>query len=168
MSKPCRSQPGRRRGSTHGAPGHDTGTDDSTRAHLPAHNQTCSPVPQGVCMFYWSKGQCEKEDCQFSHIRSQSESTSQPSLTTNSGADFPFLTDEGLAEVTGCDFLSSCQPANPLRPGQVQNKLKRFLADDFHFRKTSDIYTFFTLIDSAVSANLPWVCVTFAEFLGPV
>ena len=167
MSKPCRSRPGRRRGSArgfiHSAPGHDTSTDDFTRVHLPAHNQTCPPASQGVCRSYWSKGQCAKDGCRFKHIRSQSESTPQPSLTTNLDPVPPFLTDEGMAKVTGTgsNFLSR-QQANPLRPGQVQHKLKRFLADDFHFSQTSDVYTFFILIDSAVSTNLPWVRVTFA------
>ena len=145
----------------HISPGPGTGADHRTRAHLPMHNQTSPPAPQGACRFY-SKGQCKNDDCRFRHIRSQSESTSQPSLSTNSGADLPFLTDEGLAKVTGTgtDSLSP-KPANPLSPGDVQYKLKRFLADNYHFRKTYDVYAFFTLINSAVSTNPSWVCVTF-------
>ena len=170
MSQPCRfqSQPGGcRRGAacafSHISPGHGTGADHRTRVHLPTRNQTSPPAPQGVCRFYWSKGQCEKDGCRFRHIRSQSESTSQPSLTTNSGADIPFLTDEGLAKVTGTgtDSLSP-KPANPLSPGDVQYKLRRFLADDYNFRKTFDVYAFFTLINSAVSTNPSWVCISFA------
>lgn len=173
MSRPCRFQfqpGGCRRGTdctfSHSAPGHGTGADHRTRAHLPTHNLTSPPAPPGVCRFYWSKGHCEKDGCRFKHISNQSESTSQSSLPPNS---VPFLTDEGLAKVTGTgtDSLSR-QPANLLRPGQVHYKLKRFLADDFHFSKTSDVYAFFTLIDSAVSTNPSWVSVAFALFQGPI
>ena len=136
---------GRRRGSAsafiHSSPGHGTSPDHLTRAHLPTHNLTSPPLPPGVCRFYWTKGQCEKDDC---------------------------LTDEGLANVTGTRTVSLLrQPANLLGPGEVQSKLQWFLVDDFHFSKIYDIYAFLTLTNSAVSTSSSWVCVTFT-FQGPV
>jgi hypothetical protein len=169
MSRPCRyeSQPGGcKRGSSctfsHSTPGVGISTDHRTRAHLPTHNLTSLPAPQGVCKFFWSRGQCEKDNqCRFRHIRNQS--TSQPSFPPNSNLVLPFLTDEGLAKVTGTgtDSLSR-HPTNPLPPGPVQHKLKRFLADDFHFSNTFDIYAFFSPIDSAISTNPSWVCIAVA------
>jgi hypothetical protein len=66
-------------------------------------------------------------------------------------------TNKGRAVAgTGAGSLSH-QPMNILRPRQVNGYLKRFLQDDFEFSATSDVYTFFTLTDSAISANSSWV-----------
>jgi hypothetical protein len=70
----------------------------------------------------------------------------------------PFLTDEGLAKVTGVgtDPLSP-QPQKLLTPAQIRYDLKRFLQDDFRFNSTFEIYAFFVPLSSAISTNPAWV-----------
>ncbi|KAK2464284.1 hypothetical protein APHAL10511_003741 [Amanita phalloides] len=156
MSRPCRYQylPGGCRRSnctfSHNTPG-ATSSDHRPRA-TPTNNPT-SVVPKRVCKFFWSNGRCDKDSCRFEHTR-QSESATRSSAPD---ALFPFLTDEGLAKVTGADTDSlSPKPADPLTPGEAHYRMKRFLADDFHFNKTFDVYSFFIPFNSAISTNPTW------------
>lgn len=104
-------------------------------------------------MFYWSKGWCKNDtNCPYKHIKNQ------PILQSSVTSVSLRPENEGRAVVgTGAGSLSH-QPLNILRPRQVNGHLKRFLQDDFGFSATSDVYTFFTLTDSAISANSSWVC----------
>ncbi|KAF8629392.1 hypothetical protein AX15_003447 [Amanita polypyramis BW_CC] len=167
MAKPCRyqNQPGgcRRRDCTfsHSTPG--TSTDQRPRSYSSTSNRASSPAPLGVCKFYWSTGTCGREHtCRFNHVKeSDSDSSnerhrrSSSPLTVN--AILPFLTDEGLARVTGSgtDSLSP-QLANALSPNQAQYRLKRFLTDDFRFGTVFDIYAFFVPLSNAISTNPAW------------
>ncbi len=156
MPEPCRyyfGPGGCKRGSSchysHSAPG------PIGRWRSSSHNSKSALAPSGACRFYWSKGWCKiNTNCPYKHIKNQA--ILQSSVTSDI-YDSLRSTNEGLAvAATGAGLLSH-QPMNILRPRQVNGHLKRFLQDDFKFSATSDVYTFFTLTDSAISANSSWV-----------
>ncbi|KAG5638466.1 hypothetical protein H0H81_012531 [Sphagnurus paluster] len=53
----------------------------------------------------------------------------------------PFLTEGGLSKlnVSGTDIFFA-PPTKALSPNEAQNSLRRYLFDDFRFRKTFDVH----------------------------
>lgn len=132
----------------------------------PGGNLPSSPerAPPGVCNFYWTSGNCKREfGCRFRHTQpSPAESQEvrlQGTLQTSLDALAPFLTEDGLARVTGIgtDVYFPADSSKDLSPTEAHNALKRFLFDDFRFRMTYDIYSFLKPLSSAHTANTSWV-----------
>lgn len=71
----------------------------------------------------------------------------------------PFLTDAGLAKISGpgADAFSSSN--RQLDPQVTQAQLRRFLTDDFRFHSTNQIYPFVSLLNNASSENRSWVSI---------
>lgn len=150
------------------SPGPSTGSNivRNARPQPPASN-----APPGTCRFFWMSGRCNREfACRYRHTLSQQDSTSSPSTPginrspPNLDVIAPFLTEAGLAKLTstGSDsFFSS--PTNAMTPNEAHNNLKRFLFDDFRFRKTFDAYAFLKPLSSANSSNSTWVSPYFAS-----
>lgn len=136
----------------------------NVRAQPPPSN-----APPGICNFFWSSGRCNREfACRFRHeLRDQglaASSSTTSRLPSNIDDIAPFLTEAGLAKLNsaGSDIFFS-SPTNTMSPNQVHNSLKRFLFDDFRFRKTFEVYAFLTPLNSANSSNLSWVSPDFAS-----
>ncbi|KIL62527.1 hypothetical protein M378DRAFT_128690 [Amanita muscaria Koide BX008] len=158
--KPCHyhSSPGgcRRKDCTfsHGSPGEH-------RPRSPASAASAGPStssPGGVCKFYWSTKRCrDGSNCRYSHIENPSLNAQNSSSSGIITSLVPFLTDEGLAKVTGVgtDPLSP-QPQKLLTPAQIRYDMRRFLQDDFRFKSTFEIYAFFVPLSSAISTNPAW------------
>ena len=142
----------------------------------PALSQSSSPssraplpkAPPGVCNFYWATGTCKREfSCRFRHSESSSPGGNwihRPNIPTQSSAIdaiAPFLTEDGLARVTGTatDIFFSADSSNDLSPTEAHNALKRYLHDDYRFRATFDIYAFLKPLSSAHAANPTWVSI---------
>ena len=96
-------------------------------------------------------------------MRSSADSvgSSTSAITSQSSAIdaiAPFLTEEGLARVSGtsADVFFSAY-FNELSPTAAHNALKRFLFDDFRFRSTLEIYAFLKPLSSAHIGNSSWV-----------
>jgi hypothetical protein len=152
-------------GETGSSPTRSSGSNRPPNARVQQANYANAPA--GVCNFYWSTGKCNREfECRFRHtinpavVTMTADASSSEASTASPAVDIiaPFLTEAGLSKVngTGTDvfFLN---PASPLSPNEVHNHLKRFLYDDFRFRKTFDVYAFLTPISSANSSNSLWV-----------
>lgn len=119
--------------------------------------------PPGVCNFFWTSGECNREfACRYRHIRDAPNNTPPTPSTTSTSAAVdtiaPFLTQGGLAKLngTGTDVFFA-NPPMALTPTDVHNHMKRFLFDDFRFRKTFEIYGFLTPLMSANTSNQAWV-----------
>ncbi|TFK44429.1 hypothetical protein BDQ12DRAFT_672980 [Crucibulum laeve] len=122
--------------------------------------QTASgPVPSGVCRDFWATGSCRRAfDCRFRHVESAQRRKSQPPAPAAQAVDSiaPFLTSSGLARITGSGTDVFSNPTENLSPNETHNHLKRFLYDDYRFRKTFDIYAFVIPLNSAHSSNASW------------
>lgn len=118
-------------------------------------------APPGVCNFYWSQGACRHEySCRFKHITSDSNvANKSPERQSNKPEDTiaSFLTDAGLAKLTGSGTDGFFTTLKPLSPNETHNHLKKFLYNDYRFRKTFDIYGFVILLNSANISNAGWV-----------
>ncbi|KAJ8523127.1 hypothetical protein ONZ45_g408 [Pleurotus djamor] len=122
-------------------------------------------TPPGACRLYWTSGTCRHEfKCRFNHVSPDSPPVAPPSrrftLPDDSVADqvAPFLTKDGLVKLLGSGGTDSyfANPAKPLSPNQAHTAIKRFLYDDFRFRKNTDVYAFMLPINSASSHNDLW------------
>ncbi|KAJ7593996.1 hypothetical protein C8J56DRAFT_925724 [Mycena floridula] len=117
-------------------------------------------APSGFCNFYWTTGSCKREfNCRFKHERSSPTRSPSPkffSASTPTNSISAFLTQEGLAKLTGSGtdaFFSS----NTLSPTAAHNALKSYLRDDFPgFVNSFQIYTFLDLIRSSSTTNTAW------------
>jgi hypothetical protein len=167
---PCRffNAPGgcRRGSSCHFT--HDRGSSSGRGGRSQGRNPKPSSgnVPKDVCKNYWTDGSCNRGfQCKFKHIKRDSagrtaeSSPSSPSTSRLDAIDAisPYLTEEGLAKLSlpGTDVFFADD--TPMSPSQVQNNLRRFLRDDFRFRKTFDIYAFVGLLNNAGSNHDDWV-----------
>ena len=129
-----------------------------------SHKQSSNHAPGGICDFFWKTGSCKREfSCRFKHMRSSADnvSSSTSAITSQSpavDAIAPFLTEEGLARVSGTstDIFFSAD-SNELSPTVAHNTLKRFLFDDSRFRTTFEIYAFLKALSSAHTGNSSWV-----------
>lgn len=130
-----------------------------------------SPLPSGVCRYYWTTGQCKLEfKCNFKHNRCDDgpEITPQRPQFNFAGTDaiVPFLTEKGLAKINGIatdGFFD--EKAALLSPTEAHNRLKRFLSDTFRFRSSFDVYAFLVPLSSANCNNTLWVCVSLSNHL---
>jgi hypothetical protein len=162
---------------------HTTSSTLSSRPPSPAPSQGNSSSPQtsslprtppGVCSYYWTSGTCKREfACRFQHTSPPVQNTtSQPiSRSTQSSAIdsiAPFLTEAGLARVTGSstDIFFSADSSKDLSPTEAHNALKKYLLDHYRFRTTFDIYAFLKPLSSAHAANASWVSFCFHPKVG--
>lgn len=123
-------------------------------------------APPGICNFYWTSGQCNREfTCRFRHTVNPGDAgaprRASPVITTPLSADeaiAPFLTESGLAKLNGSGTdIFFANHSKPMTPNEAHNALKRFLYDDFRFLKTFDIYAFLIPLSNANSSNSTWV-----------
>lgn len=123
-------------------------------------------IPPGVCRFYWTTGQCRLEfACRFSHTGASPVQNAAPQPITRPTQSFaidsiaPFLTEAGLARVTGTstDVFFPADSSKDLSPTEAHNALKRFLLDHYRFQATFDVYAFLKPLSSAHAANTSWV-----------
>lgn len=118
-------------------------------------------APPGVCS-YFLQGHCNRgTSCRFRHEYpnggSSRASAAGPSTTFVAG----FLTEAGAAKVMGAGtdvFFPPSSSDQPMTPTQVHSALRRFLADDYRFNGTMQMYSFLRLLTSANSSNPAWVC----------
>lgn len=135
------------------------------RGGTPTAQASPSRAPSGICDFYWKYGTCKREfACRFKHTTPSSAntataSTPKPSHTFAIDAIAPYLTEEGLARVTGTgtDVFFSSDSNKDLSPTEAHNALKRFLYNDYRFRMPFDIYSFLKPLSSAHTGNPSWV-----------
>lgn len=148
--------------------GRDEQSSASTVAATPAASSANSPVPKGVCAFYWRNGDCNRGfQCRYRHDQ---ESTSPASsVNPRSGASSyqslePFLTGAALSRLNepGTDALFSLN-VQARSPSEVHNLLKRFLYDDYRFRHALDVYGFTSLLSNASSNNTTWVSASYTS-----
>jgi len=130
------------------------------------HEAKTPNCPPGVCRFYWSSGRCNREfECRYKHtiapgappVSSARPQSTAPALSAID-AIAPFLTESGLAKLNGNGtdvFFAS--PATSMSPSETHNSLKRFLRDEFRFRKPAEVYGFLVPLSNANSSNSTWV-----------
>lgn len=140
-----------------------TNRDTTPTSSASSHDQK---LPSGTCRFFWTAGQCNHEfACRFRHDRpvevgSRGHQSEEPGESSASAMDkiVSYLIESGSSKITdsGTDIFFSANTTNQ-SPPEVHNSLKRFLADDFRFKTTSDAYEFMVLINSANTTNASWV-----------
>ena len=126
--------------------------------------EASSPLPSGVCSFYWKTGRCKREfECKFKHIRCDDgpEITPQRPKFNLAGNDAiaPFLTEQGLAKINGIatDGFFEEGEMTSLSPTEAHSRFKRFLSDTFRFKSTFEVYSFLVPLSSASCHNPLWV-----------
>ena len=129
------------------------------------HKARTPNCPPGVCRFYWSSGRCNREfECRYKHTTAPGAPVSStrpqsPALGLSaSDAIAPFLTESGLAKLNGNGtdaFFAS--PATLMSPSETHNSLKKYLWDEFRFRKSADVYGFLIPLSNANLSNSTWV-----------
>ena len=152
-----------------GSPGPSAPRGNSS--HPQPNAQSLAPIPPGVCRFFWTRGQCNREfGCRFRHDRPATAQATPPLPSPRSGNFFtsaaakeivaPFLTDSGLAKINSnaTDGFFAGTEASSLSPTDAHRHLKRFLADNFKFKTSFDVYAFLSPLCSANSSNTRWVC----------
>lgn len=151
---------------------HDSSAISNSPVARPSGSQS-SPArshntPAGVCNFYWSRGDCNRGfECRFKHTTPNSSQTT--SFSQGSATTAPFLAEGGLANITGSGvdaFFSN--PDRSLSPAEAHNHLRRFLVDDYRFRKPFDVYAFLVPFNSANSSNTSWSSEDGALFLSTI
>lgn len=80
----------------------------------------------------------------------------------------PFLTETGLAKLSGpgADAFSSSN--RHLDPQVTQMQLRRFLTDNFRFHGANQIYPFVSLLNNASSENRSWVSIAYLYIKRPL
>ncbi|KIK93721.1 hypothetical protein PAXRUDRAFT_828683 [Paxillus rubicundulus Ve08.2h10] len=140
-------------------------SDGSSHPNTQRPNASGSPLPKGVCRFFWEHGRCSREfECRYEHTsKAEGSSRTGPRSTiTPSEAVLrrlaPFLTEEGLSKMngSGTDGFFSQDPSASLSPSEAHNALKRFLQDNFRFRSTFEVYAFLKPLNSANASNTHW------------
>lgn len=127
--------------------------------------EASSPLPTGVCSFYWRTGRCKLEfECKYKHIRDGSEITPQRPQFDLAGTDViaPFLTEKGLAKINGIatDGFFEEEKLTSLSPTEAHSRFKRFLSDTFRFKNSFEVYSFLAPLSSASCHNPSWVCIS--------
>ncbi|KAH6914275.1 hypothetical protein BKA70DRAFT_1558250 [Coprinopsis sp. MPI-PUGE-AT-0042] len=165
---PCRffATPGgcRRGTSCHFA--HSTSTSSANNAQQQSHrspsdrrSSTSSQNPNGTCRSFWQTGACRFAfDCKYKHVASdsQSQATTRDVVAAGSSS-MPFLNQGGFSRLgsSGSDVFSST-PSRVMDPNEAHNTLKRFLFDDYRFRKSFDVYAFLVPVLSANTNSNLW------------
>lgn len=148
---------------------HQTAGSSSTGLTSPTRSRISAPGdrPPGACDFFWKNGSCKREfDCRYRHVQSdtpsQTDSSRSPYRSTLAPVPTTLLSllgPTGLAKINGLStdvFFPST--LSPLSPTQIHNLLKRFLYEDYRFRKTTDVYAFLSLLAHAnPTSNTTWV-----------
>lgn len=139
-----------------------------------------SPLPRGVCRFFWESGRCNREfDCRYLHtlgprqgqVRQDGTQSPQPlRIPTQAAQQFiaPFLTEKGLAKLvgSGTDGYFPLDTMTSMTPTETHGHLRRFLRDQFRFKTTHEIYGFLIPLSSANNQNNSWVGSTnFMQFV---
>ena len=133
--------------------------DTSNRSSSDRRPSSSSQPPNGVCRFFWQTGACRFAfDCRFKHIAAQQAPASQAQSAGDAGPSMPFLKEGGFSRVgqIGSDVFCSI-PSRVMDPNEAHNTLKRFLFDDYRFRKAFDVYAFLVPVLSANSNSPLWV-----------
>jgi hypothetical protein len=148
------------------SPSSSTSVPPSPRSKPSNIPEASSPLPSGVCSFYWTTGRCKREfECKYKHIRCDDgpETTSQRPQFNLAGNDTiaPFLTEKGLAKINGIatDGFFEEERFTSLSPTDAHSRFKRFLSDTFRFKSSFDVYSFLVPLSSANCNNPLWVCV---------
>ena len=126
--------------------------------------EASSPLPSGVCSFYWKKGECKREfECKYNHIRCDDGPEIAPQRPkfnlAGNDAIAPFLTEQGLAKINGIatDGFFEEAELTSLSPTEAHSRFKRFLWDTFRFKSSFEVYSFLVPLSSASCHNPLWV-----------
>jgi len=127
--------------------------------------------PPGVCKYFWEQGRCTREfNCRHAHIqRADGPSTPTPAAPsplpdnmarsgTVSQRNTPFLMEQVLSKMSG-GGIDGFFPhdSSSLSPSEAHNNLKLYLADNFRFKSTFEVYGFLRPLNSATASNAGWV-----------
>jgi len=163
FSHPTRTQVGR-------SPSPSISATSSPRSRPPNQSrlpEASSPLPNGVCRFYWTTGECKLEfKCRYKHDRCDGSSETRPQRQqfnlAGNNAIAPFLTEKGLAKINGIatDGFFENEELRSLSPTEAHNRFKRFLSDTFRFKSSYEVYAFLVPLSSANRNNALWVCVS--------
>ncbi|KAF8808643.1 hypothetical protein BYT27DRAFT_7188610 [Phlegmacium glaucopus] len=148
------------------SPNSSTSASSSTWRRPPNQSQlpgASSPLPNGVCRYYWETGACKREfDCRYQHDRCDEGSKTrlqrpQFNLAAND-AIAPFLTEQGLAKMNGIstDGFFEDETLTSLSPTDAHNHFKKFLSDTFQFKTSYEVYSFLVPLSSANCNNALW------------
>lgn len=141
----------------------------SSRPLVQSSTSSPAPVPPGVCNYYWKRGDCKREfECRYKHVdspmvrRDSLSAVPSTNLFKSHAAKelaAPFLTEKGLAKISGnaTDGFFSGNNSSALSPTDAHSRLKRFLADNYKFKNSLDIYAFLSLLCCANTSNTLWV-----------
>ena len=150
-----------------GSPGPSTSVPLSPRNQPlkpPNLPEASSPLPSGVCSFYWKTGGCKKEfECKYKHIRcddGQEIAPQRPKFAlAGNDAIAPFLTEQGLAKINGIATDGFFEDGK-LTPTEAHGRFKRFLSETFRFKTSFEVYSFLVSLSSASCHNPLWVCIS--------
>jgi Zinc finger C-x8-C-x5-C-x3-H type (and similar) len=167
--QPCRffaTPGGCRRGTSchfaHGTTANPTNNSQQHSHRSPSDRRSdSSQNPNGTCRSFWQTGACRFAfDCKYKHVASgsQSQRTTTRDVVVAGATSMPFLSPGGFSRVgsSGSDVFSSI-PFRVMDPNEAHNTLKRFLFDDYRFRKTFDVYAFLVPVLSANTNSNLWV-----------
>lgn len=130
--------------------------------------EASSPLPSGVCSFYWKTGRCKLEfECKFKHSRCDDgpeiRVTPRRPQFNLAGNDVivPFLTEQGLAKINGIatDGFFEEGKLTSLSPTEAHSRFKKFLSNTFRFKNSFEVYSFLAPLSSASCHNPLWVCI---------
>ena len=110
------------------------------------------PPPPAVCRFWAGTRNCRAgKSCRFAHP--------DPAETRVTPVEVvaPFLTDAGLAKVSGAgtDIFYDMDVMHT--PAEVFFRLHKMLRVDFKFLSSANAVSFLTCLSSANTSNTPWV-----------
>ncbi|KAI9460070.1 hypothetical protein HD554DRAFT_1598519 [Boletus coccyginus] len=126
--------------------------------------------PPGVCKYFWEQGRCTRElNCRYVHTqKADGPSTPTPAAPSSLSDDMarsstvsqrntPFLMEHALSKMSGSGTdVFFPHDSSSLSPSEAHNNLKLYLADNFRFESTFQVYTFLKVLNSATASNAGW------------
>ena len=125
----------------------DTSSPLSAFTPRASHNPRPNNIPNGVCYFYWSGGNCKRANCWFKHVRSDESPSPSPPVTDSWRS----------RAATALIAPGPSGGHSLLRPGEAKHQLSTiFLKPDYHLVLPSTVNRFVIILTSCSVAN-GWV-----------